>query len=145
MKKILLIILLSFGLQAESYEKLKTSCNEGDGENCTHLGILYQIGNGVNQSYEKAKIYYDKACTLNHAEGCSRVGDLYYFGQGVEQDNSQAKIYYTKACKLNYKEGCQNLQLLQEEEAIKEKQDELKRLKEENRELTNEAELLDQL
>ncbi len=146
MRKILLIITLTFGLQAGEIEEVKDACNAGNAEACTNLGLLYQIGQDLNQSYEKAKMYYDKACDLNHSEGCVLLGDLYYFAQGVEQNNSKAKLYYDKSCKLNNEGGCNNLKSLEDEEQkLKEKKDELERLKQEQKQLIQEAEVLDDI
>lgn len=145
MREILLVIVLTLGLHAELYKEIKKSCYDGDAENCINLGVLYQLGQDLNQSYEKAKFYYSQACDLNHSAGCVKLGDLYYFGQGMDQNNSKAKLYYNKSCKLNNKDGCSNLKILLEDEELKQKKDELERLKKEQEELIKEAELLDDI
>lgn len=146
MREILLIIALTFGLQAEEIEKIKNACDAGNVDACINLGLLYQIGQDLNQSYEKAKMYYGKACDMNHSEGCMLLGDLYYFAQGTEQNNSKAKLYYDKSCQLNNQNGCKNLKDLEnEEKELKQKKDELERLKQEQKQLIQEAEVLDNI
>lgn len=146
MKKLLLIIALTLGLQAGQYDRMIEVCNAGNSDTCLHLGVLYQLGKDVNQSYDKANIFYSKACDLNHPEGCISLGDLYYFGQGVEQNNTKAKLYYDKSCKLNNQNGCSNLKsLVEEENALKQIKDEQERLKQEMMQLIQEAEVLDNL
>lgn len=146
MREILLMIILAFGLQAGEIKNMKNACDAGNAEACTHLGLLYQIGQDLNQSYEKAKMYYGKACDMNHSEGCMLLGDLYYYAQGVEQNNTKAKLYYDKSCKLNDQKGCSNLKNVEDEEQkLKEKKDELERLKQEQKQLIQEAEVLDSI
>ncbi len=62
------------------------------------LGNLYAQGQGVGQSYIKAKEYYEKACALEVANGCFNLGILYGKGQGMKQSYIKAKEYYEKAC-----------------------------------------------
>lgn len=146
LKEILLIMVLTFGLYAEPHEKMKEVCNSGDSVTCFNLGILYQLGKDVEQSYEKANIYYSKACDMNHSEGCLNLGYLYYFGQGVDENNTKAKLYFSKTCELKNDNGCNNLKsLVDEEEEIRQKKDELERLKQEQEELIQEAEVLDHI
>ena len=63
---------------------------------CNNLGYLYLKGEGVQQSFAKAKIFYEKACSGDIGIGCNNLGYLYAFGQGVEQDYKQAKQQYEK-------------------------------------------------
>lgn len=146
MKDMLLIIALTLGVTASAQEKIKEACAAADAESCVELGAQYQLGKDVNQSYEKANIYYGKACDLNHSTGCINLGDLYYLGQGVEQNNSKSKLYYDKACKLNNQNGCNYFKsLVDEEEDLRQKKDELEQLKQEQKELIEEAEVLDNI
>lgn len=149
MREIILIITLTFGLQAGELEKIKNACDTGHAGECTSLGIFYQTGINLNQSYEKAEMYYRKACDMNHSEGCVLLGDLYYFAQGFEHNNTMAKRYYDKSCKLNNQNGCNNLKSLVEEEKamkeLKQKKDEKERLNQEMKQLIKEAEVLDNI
>ncbi len=109
MKEILLIIVLTLGVQADLIENLKKKCNNQNGESCNSVAILYYTGQDTKQSYAEAKAYYDKACDLNYAEGCTGLGNLFHLGQGIEQDYPKAKVYFTKACMLGSSDGCSNL------------------------------------
>ena len=47
------------------------------------MGQCYRDGNGVKQSYEKAKEYYENAADLGHADAQYNLGVMYQNGQGV--------------------------------------------------------------
>ncbi|MEA2048474.1 MAG: tetratricopeptide repeat protein [Campylobacterota bacterium] len=146
MKEVLLLIALTCILYAEPYEKMKKECSAGESESCVSIGILYQLGKDIDQSYEKANIYYSMACELNSSYGCLNLGHLYYLGQGVDQNNTKAKFYYDKACKLSNVNGCDNFKsLVDEDEELRQKKIELEHLKQEQQELIQEAEVLDNI
>ena len=146
MKKILFLILFAIGVDAGRYEKIKEACIVGNAESCAHLGILYQMGQGVKKNNEKAKQYYSKSCNLDYANGCMNLANMYYFAEGADQNNSKAKQYYDKSCQLGNKEGCDNLKMIiNEEETLHEQQVELEHLRQEQEELVQEAEVLDSL
>ena len=73
-----------------------------EGEGCFRLGYLYVEGKGVRQDLNQAKIYHEKACSLNNGSGCAFLGTMY----DVIQNYIQAKTYYEKACNLNAGNGC---------------------------------------
>ena len=58
---------------------------------------MYQHGKGVEQSYERAKEYYEQAAHLGHANAQFNLGCLYTNGQGVEQDLIKARELMAKA------------------------------------------------
>ena len=146
MKLILLIITMTFILQASTVKELEQACRAKDGASCRGLGILHQVGKDIAKSSNKAKTYYNKACQLKDSEGCILLGDMYYYSLDMDQDNSQAKQYYEKACKLKNEKGCSSFKKLQEEEhAIEEQKAELNRLIKEQEELLMETELLEKI
>lgn len=73
MKKILLLIILNFGLNtgvlADNITSWKVDCESGNGVGCSNLGFMYEKGTGVKQSDVKAVDYYQKACELKHGGG----------------------------------------------------------------------------
>ena len=146
MKLILLIITMTFVLQASTVKELQQACKAKDRVSCRGLGILHQVGKDISKSSDKAKTYYHKACQLKDSEGCILLGDMYYYSSGADQDNSQAKQYYEKACKLKNEKGCSSFKKLQEEERVMEEQKaELERLMKEQEELLMETELLENI
>ena len=82
---------------------------------CGVLGLFYNNGLGVRQSYEKALQYYKKACDLGNGNGCGMVGAFYHDGVVVKQNLSKAKELFGKACDLGEQIGCDNYKKLKEE------------------------------
>lgn len=71
-----------------------------------NLGLMYEKGKGVEQSYEEAKIWYLKAADHNDYYAFYRLGRLYENGWGVPQSDSVALSWYEKASD----EGCRYAQ-----------------------------------
>ena len=51
---------------------------------------MYQHGQGVNQSYERAVEYYKAAARQGYAMAQLNLGNRYVQGQGVKQSNEKA-------------------------------------------------------
>lgn len=68
-----------------------------DAETQYRLGMLYETGQGVPQSYEQASLWYRKAAEQNLAAAQYRLGLLYSNGVGVPKDETQAAAWYRKA------------------------------------------------
>ena len=61
MKKLLLLVVLVFGLHAESVTKLKKACDQNDAVGCTNLGALYANGTGVKKIIRRQRSISEKA------------------------------------------------------------------------------------
>lgn len=64
------------------------------GEAAFYLGMCYEAGKGVPQSYEEAARLYEEANTIR---SLFRLGRLYKLGLGVEQSNSKAFQLFQEA------------------------------------------------
>ena len=71
--------------------------NEGDACAQNNLGLMYQYGRGVEQSYEKAVEWYLKAAEQGYADAQYNLGDMYEYGTGVEQSYEKAAEWVQKA------------------------------------------------
>lgn len=69
----------------------------GYGHANTLAGTIYERGGyGVQQDFEKALFYYQKAIeTVGAVEGYLALGRLFYFGKGVPQNYEKAYEYYS--------------------------------------------------
>ncbi len=52
------------------------ACAADLGSSCSYLGGQYEEGRGAAQDYKKAKLYYQKGCTLGDSQGCDWLADL---------------------------------------------------------------------
>ena len=60
-----------------------------------NLGVMYEFGEGVNQSYEKAYEYYLFAARRDNLESQIRLADMYRDGIGTDKDLDK-KAYWLK-------------------------------------------------
>jgi len=125
------------GYYGRDIQSLEKSCDLDVGKGCNQLGKVYEspehhfhyygdISN-FDPDYQKAKMYYEKACDiLNYAKGCYSLGYLYdHKGIGIKligeiKENIKFRqkeeyllektiTYYKKACDMNDEEGCSAL------------------------------------
>jgi hypothetical protein len=76
------------------------------------LGVMYYQGLGVEQSYERAKEYYEQAAQLGYAKAQYSLGRMYATGKGVKQSFSMAKEMYELAVQQEHVDAMTNLGLL---------------------------------
>jgi TPR repeat protein len=70
---------------------------------------MYENGFGVEQSYERAKHYYEQAAHLGHVDAQYNLGILYEHGKGVEQSHERAIEYYKQGAHLGHADAQVNL------------------------------------
>lgn len=92
----------SNGDYKKANEYFEMGCNLGDGGSCSHLGVNYQMGNGVLADMNKAKEFYQKACDLKDGLTCKSLANLYR----LEKNIDSAAINYEKACNLGMAKSC---------------------------------------
>ena len=61
------------------------------------LGVCYEKGNGVEQSYTTAVKWYRKAAAQNNTYAIRNLGICYFFGWGVEKSDFKAVRMFNKA------------------------------------------------
>ena len=70
-----------------------------------NMCAMYEHGEGVEQSYEKAFEYYEQAADLGHRMAQFYLGLLYATGQGVTKDESKAKEMLVRISSTRIREG----------------------------------------
>lgn len=113
MKRLFVIISLlvatgAFALDFARESELQNACDHNDGTACLELGSMYHLGNGVSQSFSRARLLYMQACTLGFANGCTHLGFMYENGH-AGRDLAKAAELYEKACVLGDASGCESL------------------------------------
>ncbi len=81
-------------------------------EEMYHKAQMYSEGNGVEQSYEKAAVYFQMAADQGHAAAQAQLGFLYIDGIGVEQSYEKAEKYLRSAADQQDVNGLYGLGLL---------------------------------
>ena len=98
---VLLVLHTSFEVHAQDGKDLDTlrkAAEAGDAEAQFKLGAMYRHGEGVEQDYEEAIVWFRKAAAQLHAKAQFNLGYLHAMGQGVEQDYQAAVAWYRKFC-----------------------------------------------
>ena len=135
MKKLLLILLLSFSFIVSSYadsdscinaydnevyENIVIECttpaNAGDMVSQNILGWAYLSGQGVTQDYSMAFSWISKSAEQGNTWALGQLGLMYQNGYGVSKDYNQAFTLLTNAGK-DWEKELQALELLIKEEA----------------------------
>ncbi|OQX49997.1 MAG: hypothetical protein B5M46_02375 [Epsilonproteobacteria bacterium 4484_20] len=105
MQRILFILLFSAIVSNANGIKNIKSCSEGDSEACNRIGTFFEHGIETKQNLTKAKLYYNKACTLGHGAACSRLAQILK----QEEDYQNASKYYFAGCRFNHADACCDL------------------------------------
>jgi len=75
----------------------QSAAEAGDPVAMGRLGMLFQQGIGVPQSYAEAIKWYTRAAEAGNADAMNNLGTLYASGHGVRQDYAEAKNWYQRA------------------------------------------------
>ncbi len=86
--------------------------NKGDACAQNNLGLMYEKGHGVEQSYEKAVEWYLKAAEQGFARAQNNLGVMYNNGTGVEQSYEKAREWVLKAVEQGLASAQCNLGLM---------------------------------
>jgi uncharacterized protein len=82
---------------ASGVAELQKSAERGDPNAQYLLGLAYDVGDGVPQSYVEASTWYREAADQGHAAAQFNLGLLYANGRGVDQDLVQAHMWLNLA------------------------------------------------
>lgn len=85
------------GDYSEAIKIWQPLAGEGNGDAQQAIGLAYDLGYGVGQSFSVAVRWYRLAAEGGNKIGQFRLGFIYENGFGVTKDNGQAAIWYHKA------------------------------------------------
>ncbi len=86
-------------------EQIKQAAKDGDAKSQFLLGRHYFAGHLIEQDFQQAKIWYEKAAQQNHAEALLNLGKLYEQGQAGTIDLAKAIDCYQRAADLDEPEA----------------------------------------
>ena len=110
MKSILLVmaLLLSSGLAAESLSNLRQLAEMGDANAQYILARFYARGEGVPQDYAEAVRWYRKAAEQGSVRAQASLGLMYAKGEGVPQEYIMAHKWFNLAAAAGYEPAVEN-------------------------------------
>lgn len=91
---------------------LSEAAAAGDAQAATLLASLYQRGEGVPKSFEKAIELYTLAADAGDAEAQFNLGNIHLLGEGVKADDAWALTWYRKAAAQGHELAQRNLEQL---------------------------------
>ena len=97
---------LYFGRRISFIQK---RAEQGDAEAQFQLGMLYQTGRGVKQSYVEACNWLWKAVDQKHPGAMAHLGWNYHLGQGVPKSDETALSLIEESASLGDSYGMQSL------------------------------------
>ncbi|KAK3300515.1 uncharacterized protein B0H64DRAFT_381075 [Chaetomium fimeti] len=83
-------------------ENPKVGLDKTAGKAAGYIGRMYLRGEGVEQNFERAKIWFDAGESLKDAQSQYGLGLLYLNGYGVKADAGQAIDYFKAAATQDY-------------------------------------------
>tara|TARA_B110000971_G_scaffold218257_1_gene256703 strand:+ start:1264 stop:1998 length:735 start_codon:yes stop_codon:yes gene_type:complete len=86
--------------------------NQGNSEAQTYIGLLYEKGLGVTQSYTEAIGWYEKAGAQDSYKAQHSLGMLYFTGEGVSLDYAAAYEWFVRASDQDFPPSLYMLGLL---------------------------------
>ena len=81
----------------DAFSDFEKAAAEGDAAGQCMLGLAYETGEGVAQSWPDAVLLYRAAAGQGHAQAQCNLGWCYEFGKGVPQDAKAAARWYGEA------------------------------------------------
>ncbi|MDR0502057.1 MAG: DUF1963 domain-containing protein [Treponema sp.] len=89
----------------EHINRLTAAMNAGGAAEQFEMGLCYYLGDGVDQDYDAAFLWFSKAAEQNYAKAQLYLGECYDSGYGVEQDRKQAGRLFLKAAQQGLAEA----------------------------------------
>jgi TPR repeat protein len=99
-------------IRAEVAVRLREAAEQGNAHAQYNLGVMYDLGRGVGQSYAEATNWLRKASEQNLAEAQCYLGVMYGNGEGVAQDDAEAVKWFRRAAEQNNAQAQYNLGLM---------------------------------
>ncbi len=90
------------GDYATALKQLIPLANKGDANAQLHLGLINELGQGVQKNSARAVMRYRQAANQGNAEAQFHLGEKYELGQGVPQSKPIAMEWYNKSANQKY-------------------------------------------
>jgi hypothetical protein len=96
---------LDRGDSAQALKKWRPLAVKGDADAQRNLGVMYEKGEGVSQSYREALKWYRLAAVQGNADAQNSIGSMYLYGEGVTQSYQEALKWYGLAADQGHAEA----------------------------------------
>ncbi|WXT99885.1 MAG: Sel1-repeat-containing protein YbeT [Catillopecten margaritatus gill symbiont] len=86
----------------KEYQEIIELANQNDADGQYELGLMYELGVGVEQDLTQAFNWYQKSANQQQAKAQYNLGIFFALGKGVEKDITQSKHWIRCANKNGY-------------------------------------------
>ncbi len=91
--------------QAPSPQAVIALADKGDAQAQYELGLMYELGMGVNKDLDQAFAWYQKSANQAYAKAQYNLGIFYALAKSVDKDIEQSKHWIRKANENGYSGG----------------------------------------
>ena len=104
-----------FGVSVDAPDEVKATklyrnaCDAGLPRGCRNLAIRYDLGEGTDQSGDRAIKFYTQACDSKDFVACNILGTKFDNGEYTARDPEKAVKLYRLSCEGDFQGGCHNL------------------------------------
>jgi TPR repeat protein len=81
----------------KNYQQVLEMAKQQDKDSQYQLGLMYEMGLGVEKDWTQAFYYYQQSAEQGHTKAQYNLGIFYALGKGVEKDISQSKYWVKRA------------------------------------------------
>jgi hypothetical protein len=82
---------------SEAEKWYRKAAEQGIASAAFDLGVMYDVGQGVQKNYDEALKWYRQAADAGYASALTNLGILYYNAQGVKRDLVQSYAWFARA------------------------------------------------
>jgi TPR repeat protein len=108
------VLFVSLNRPDDAVAVLRQAADQGDAHAQGSLGLMYEDGNHVQQSYTEALKWYRLAADQGNTTAQNNLGLLYAMGRGAPRSDTEALKWYRLAAEQGYVEAQYNLGLMYE-------------------------------
>ena len=88
------------------YDRCQIQCDQGDGNACDLLGMDYDLGVVHMVDHKRARILYERGCSLGSLDACQDVAGGYVSGVGIPKDVAFGTRMFTDLCARGHAPSC---------------------------------------
>jgi hypothetical protein len=77
---------------SDAFHLFNQACIGGEANSCYHLGLMYDLGQGLQRDPSRAAAFYSKSCSSGNGAACYHLGMLRDYKPGSAACNSPALI-----------------------------------------------------
>ena len=86
-------------------EKVISLANQGNAKFQYKLGLMHELGMGIEKDLGQAFVWYQKSADQDYAKAQYNLGIFYALAKGVNKDIEQSKHWIRKANENGYSGG----------------------------------------